>query len=161
VPHPLLLLVRHAEAGNAPLDRDRPLTDRGQRQAAGIGAWLAENGLVPDRAAVSPALRAVQTCETAVPSGACDVEPRIYDNTVDDLLAVIRETPEDVQTLAVVGHNPSIGALAAELDPSPAARDDLELGFPAATVAVFALGTPFADVAPGTATLHAYRLPTY
>jgi phosphohistidine phosphatase len=150
-----LLLIRHAEAGNAPLDRDRPLTDRGRRQAAGVGAWLAENGFVPHRAVVSPALRAVQTCETAVPRGACDVEPRIYDNTLGDLLAVIREAPHEVQTLALVGHNPSIGALAAEL----AAPDHLETGFPAATVAVFVLGTPFADVAPGTATLEAVRLP--
>jgi phosphohistidine phosphatase len=160
VPRPLLLLVRHAQAGNAPLDRDRPLTDRGLRQAAGIGSWLARTGLVPDRAAVSPALRAVQTWETAVPDVAPDLEPRIYENTVEDLLAVIHETSDDVQILALVGHNPSIGALAAELDGSPGARGDLEMGFPAGAVAVFGLGTAYADVAAGTATLQDVVLPT-
>jgi phosphohistidine phosphatase len=159
-----LLLVRHAQAGNAPLDRDRPLTDRGLRQAAGIGSWLAGAGLVPDRAVVSPALRAVQTWETAVadisPDIAADLEPRIYENTVEDLLAVINETSDVVQTLALFGHNPSIGALAADLDGGPDARHDLEIGFPAGAVAVFVLDTPFADVAAGTATLETFRPPT-
>ena len=155
-----LLLVRHAQAGNAPLDRDRPLTERGFRQAAGIGSWLAEAGVVPDRAVASPALRAVQTWETAVPDVAPDLEPRIYENTVEDLLAVIAETPDGVQTLALVGHNPSIGALADGLDGGPDARDDLEMGFPAGAVAVFVLDTAFADVAAGTATLETFRRPT-
>jgi phosphohistidine phosphatase len=138
------------------------LTDRGVRQAAGLGAWLADGRLVPDCAVVSPARRAVQTWETAVPDVAPDVEPRIYDNTVDDLLAVIRATPDGVDTLAVVGHNPSIGALAADLDDGDgdaAARADLEVGFPAAAVAVFVLSSVFADVATGTARLEAVRLP--
>ena len=43
---------------------------------------------------------------------------RLYDNTLEDLLAVIREAPEDVERLAVVGHNPTIGALPKELHDS-------------------------------------------
>jgi phosphohistidine phosphatase len=109
---------------------------------------------------VSPALRAVQTWVTAVPDVAPDVEPRIYDNTLEDLLAVIRETDDDMQTLAVVGHNPSIGALATDLDGSPDARRDLEMGFPAGAVAVFVVDTAFADFVAGTATLQTLRLPT-
>jgi phosphohistidine phosphatase len=73
---------------------------------------------------------------------------------------VLRETPDDVETLALVGHNPSIGALAADLDGSPSARSDLDIGFPAGAVAVFVLGTAFADVAEGTAMLENLRLPS-
>jgi phosphohistidine phosphatase SixA len=87
---------------------------------------------VPERTVVSPALRAAQTWRQAVtaldPAPEPAVEKRIYDNTVDDLVAVIEETPEDVRTLAVVGHNPSIGGLAHELDDGrgdPAARQEL------------------------------------
>jgi phosphohistidine phosphatase len=69
---------------------------------------------------------------------------------------VIGETAEDVRVLAVVGHNPSIGALAHALDDGEgdaAARTALERGFPAGGVAVFSLDLPFARLAPGTATL--------
>ena len=68
------------------------------------------------------------------------VDPRIYDNTVEALLALIRETPEDVQSVAVVGHNPSMWELATVLDDgqgSASARKDLAAGFPTGGVAVF------------------------
>jgi phosphohistidine phosphatase len=89
-------------------------------------------------------------------------DPRIGDNTVDGLLAVIRETPEDVRSVAVVGHNPAIGELAGVLDDGrsdPVARRGLESGFPAGGVAVFELAVPFAAVEPGAATLRNFRVP--
>jgi phosphohistidine phosphatase len=157
---PRLLLIRHAQAGNAPLDRDRPLTEQGARHAAEIGAWLARAAVEPDRVVVSPALRAAQTWEQAASelTAASErvMDQRIYDNTVDDLVGVIQETPEDVRTLVVVGHNPSIGGLAHELQNgrgSESAKEQLDRGFPAGGVAVFDLAGPFAEIAPGTATL--------
>jgi len=152
-----LLLVRHAPAGNAPLDADRPLTGHGTEQARAIGTWLAEHALVPDRVVVSPARRAVQTWAAAAERLAAaepTVDPRIYENTFDAVLAAIHETPDDVGCLAVVGHNPSIGGLAHEL-----AHGSLDDGFPAAGVAVFELTGTFAAVAPGTATLSRFRAP--
>jgi phosphohistidine phosphatase len=161
-----LLLLRHAQAAHGPADVERPLTERGARQAASAGAWLARSGLVPDRVVVSPALRAARSWELAgaplLPRPTVVVDPRIYDATVEELLAVVRETPEDVRTLAVVGHNPSIGSLASILDDgasSPAARRDGERGFPAGGVAVFVIDAPFAAIAPGTATLGDFRAP--
>jgi phosphohistidine phosphatase len=155
-----LLLIRHAKAADGPVDADRPLTDRGKRQAAGIGSWLEQAGLVPDRVLVSPARRAAQTWERAGAALAPDrpptVDARIYDNTVEALFEAVRETPDDVRTLAVVGHNPSIREFAAVLDDgegSPTARGDVQAAFPTGGVALFVLATPFATVAPGTATL--------
>jgi phosphohistidine phosphatase len=162
-----LLLIRHARAARGPVDRERPLTAEGVQQAAALGAWLEHAGLVPDRVLVSPARRAVQTWEQAGAALSSAVPPigdaRIGDNTVDALLAVIRETPEDVLSVAVVGHNPSIGALAGVLDDGrsdPVARRALESGFPAAGVAVFELAVPFAAVGPGAATLRDFRRPS-
>ena len=163
-----LLLVRHAEAAHSAIDADRPLTDRGTRQAAAMGGWLKRSGLVPDSVVVSSARRAIQTWERAAARIGPEPEPivdaRIYDNTVEALLAIIREAPEDVQTVAVVGHNPSVGLLASVLDGgdgSPAARRDLEAGFPTGTVAVFTLDVPFSEVAPGTATLVDFATPRF
>ena len=161
-----LLLIRHAQAATGPVDADRPLTEQGARHAAAIGGWLTGAGLAPDRVLVSSARRAVQTWEQAGEALAEGpqpiVEPRIYDNTVEALLEVLRETPEDVRTLVLVGHNPSVGTLAGILDDgegSGAARDALDAGFPTGAVAVFGLGTPFDGIGPGTATLRDLTVP--
>ena len=145
---------------------DRPLTERGLRQAAAIGSWLERAGLLPDRVLVSPARRAMQTWERAgavlAPDPRPTVDERIYDNTVEVLLAVIREVPDDVRTLAVVGHNPSIGELVGVLDDgqgSEAAQRAAEAGFPAGGVAVFDLAEGFSALGSGAATLSDFSVP--
>ena len=150
-----LVLVRHAQAADAPVDADRPLTESGTRRATAIGAWLEETGLQPDRALVSPARRAVQTWEHAGRGSTPVIDPRIHDNTVEALLAAIRDTPEDVHVLALVGHQPSLGELAAVLDDGAGPP----AGFPTGGVAVFTLAGPFAAVAPGTARLDQVTVP--
>ena len=162
-----LLLIRHARAAGGPVDLERPLTAEGVQQAVALGSWLEHAGLVPDRVLVSPARRAVQTWEQAGAALSSRAQPigdaRIGDNTVDALLAAIRETPEDVRSVAVVGHNPSIGELAGVLDDGrsdPVARRGVESGFPAGGVAVFELAVSFAAVGPGAATLRDFKVPS-
>jgi phosphohistidine phosphatase len=161
-----LVLVRHAEAASSAIDAERPLTADGAGHAAAIGTWLVQAGLQPDRAVVSPARRAMQTWEAAAavlgPAARPTVDARIYDNTVESVLTVIQDTPEEVRTLAVVGHNPSVRELTGALDDgqgTPDARRGVEAGFPAGGVAVFLLDTPFTDLAPGTATLTDFTVP--
>jgi phosphohistidine phosphatase len=83
----LLVVIRHAKAGEAPFDIDRPLTGRGRRDAAAIGDWLKTQQLRPDRAVVSPARRARETWQGAADRLDDPPEPvideRIYDTTVD------------------------------------------------------------------------------
>lgn len=163
---PRLVLVRHAKAADAPVDVDRPLTGSGARRAAAIGAWLAAAGLSPDRVLVSPARRTVQTWEQA--SGSLpaapppEVDERIYDNTVEGLLAAIRETPDGARVLVLVGHNPAVHELATVLvdgEGDPAAGREVGAGFPTGGVAVFTLSTYFAALEPGTATLDDMAVP--
>ena len=161
-----LLLVRHAKAAVGPVDAERALTERGARQAAALKAWLEQAGSLPERVLVSPARRAVQTWELAgaplVPGLRPIVDARIYDNAVEALLATIREISQGVRTVAVVGHNPSMGELAAVLDDgqgNPAARRALDAGFPTGGLAVFRLSAPFATLAPGAAPLSEFTVP--
>ena len=161
-----LLLIRHAQAADGGVDADRPLTARGEERAAAIGSWLADADLVPDLVLVSPARRAAQTWERASASLPPDlrsaVDERIYENTVDGLLDVVRETPEDVRTVAVVGHNPSVGELARALDDGqgdPEAARAVGAGFPAGGVAVFTLAMAFPELDPGAATLSGFAAP--
>jgi phosphohistidine phosphatase len=166
VPTRRLVLVRHAQAADAPDDRDRPLSEHGAQRATAIGSWLERAGVLPDQVLVSPALRAAQTWERAAASLGADLQPtldeRIYDNTVNTVLSAITEAPEEVSTLVVVGHNPSVGELAFALDDGDgdsAAREDLHEGFPAGAVAVFELDVSFAELAPGQARLTGFGVP--
>jgi phosphohistidine phosphatase len=152
--------MRHAEAADGPVDVRRPLTEHGEEQAAAIGTWLQGSGWVPDGVLVSPAWRAAQTWQVAAaslaPSPRPTVDTRIHDNTVDAVLAAVRGASEDVRTLLVVGHAPSIAGLVDVLDDGqagPAARGAVEAGFPAGAVAVLALSRPFGVLVPGAGTL--------
>jgi phosphohistidine phosphatase len=103
-----LLLIRHAKTEQGTPDETRKLTDRGRSDAAAIGAWLESAGVVPDAVVISPATRARQTWELTGVDSTVSIDDRIYDNRPDNLLAIAREADEPVQTLAIVGHNPSI-----------------------------------------------------
>lgn len=159
-----LVLVRHAKAADGSPDLRRPLAPRGLRDATAIGSWLADNGLVPDLAVVSPALRTVQTWQQATAAlstrPGVEEDERIYGNSVDALLEVVRETAHEVGTLALVGHNPSMAALADELDDRTGERDVRDelhrRGFPTSAVAVFAVDAAWADLE-----LHGARLTAF
>jgi phosphohistidine phosphatase len=159
-----LVVIRHAQAADGAPDIDRPLTEAGARQAAAIGTWLEQSGLVPGRVVVSPARRAAQTWQAVAArlDVAAITDERMYENTVEALLAIVRETPEDVGILALVGHNPSVGELVRALDDgqgNPSARDGSGAGFPTGAVAVFILAAPFDAIEPGAGTLTDLAVP--
>jgi phosphohistidine phosphatase len=152
-----LVLIRHAKAeAGGDSDRGRILAPRGQADAAALGRWLADQGLRADRVVVSPARRARQTWELA--AAATDwpdatVEDGIYDNTVDSLVQVIRATPAEVETLALVGHNPSLAVLARMLD------DGTPGEFPTSGVAVFTVSGGWATLDTAATTLIHFGVP--
>jgi len=136
---PTLVLLRHSKSeAHRDEDHSRELAPRGRADAAAVREWLTQQGISPDRVVVSSAMRARQTWECA---SVGDVQPvyddRVYEASADDLIEVVRETPADVQTLVLVGHNPAIERLAWQLDDSEAARDRINSGMPTSGVAVF------------------------
>jgi phosphohistidine phosphatase len=163
--HRRLVLVRHAKAAAGDGDdAARPLEERGTRDAAAVGRWLADHHVVPDRVVVSPARRARETWEAAASTTAPSpvVDERVYANTVHDLLAVVRETPSGARTLVVVGHNPSMAGLAAVLDDGHgdrAARRELAEKLPTSGVVVFAIDAAWTDVADGAGRLVDFAAP--
>lgn len=114
-----LLLLRHAKAERSePGTKDfaRVLIDRGRKDAAKIGAYVAAHALIPDRVVLSPAARAQETWKYAAtalhPAPAAMSAERVYDATPHTILGVIKDTPASVHTLMVVGHNPGLHELA-------------------------------------------------
>ena len=90
------------------------------------------------------------------------VDDRIYANTVDGLLWVIHDTPSEVQTLVLVGHNPSMAELAGSLDDGrgdAGARAELDRSYPTSGVAVFTVHTPWPQIEAGSATLTHFGAP--
>lgn len=162
-----LILIRHAKAeARGGADAQRRLAPRGERDARAVGRWLKQAGVTSGVAAVSPARRTVQTWELAVaelgraPKTAND--DRLYQNTIEDLLAVIHESPPQARTLVLVGHNPSIEALATALDDGAgdrAAAGAIAEKFPTSGIAVLEFTGPWSALAPGTAALTTFAAP--
>ena len=116
-----LILLRHAKSDWSGDEDDiaRPLARRGRRQAPGAGRWLATNIDSIDLAVVSPASRARSTwdlvsAELTIPPRT-RVDDRVYAASDHELLTVLRELPNDVETVVLVGHNPGIEELASRL----------------------------------------------
>lgn len=161
-----LLLLRHAKSSWADpgtRDHDRPLNDRGRRAAPLVGAYLEQEGLVPDRVLCSSARR---TCETVARLGLPDavdvvVEHALYQASPDTVLDLVRETDDAVTTLMVVGHNPTMHALALGLagDGEPRARARLREQYPTAALAVLEVAGDWASVGPGQTTLARFVRP--
>ncbi len=116
-----LILLRHAKSDWTEFvpDFDRPLAERGRAQAPLAGRWLAGRSGRVDLAIVSPAQRARETWElvsaelaTAPPAR---LDDRVYAASADRILDVVREVPEDVRTVILVGHNPGMEVLASHL----------------------------------------------
>jgi phosphohistidine phosphatase len=108
-----LLLWRHAEAEEGSDDMNRPLTERGQRQAKQMAQWL--NGHAPDglRILVSPAVRTQQTA-AALGRPFETVRKIGPDACVSELIAASGWPTASGATL-IIGHQPTLGRLAALL----------------------------------------------
>ena len=136
-----LVLIRHAKAvPHRPADKGRELADRGREQCARVREWLTERQVAPDRVVVSSATRTRETWELcSVGTVPPEYDDRVYGADVADLREVIEQTPAQVSTLVLVGHNPTFEDLAYELDDSAPARDRTNQGMPTAGVAIFEL----------------------
>jgi phosphohistidine phosphatase len=113
-----LLLLRHAKSDwpEGVADIDRPLNERGRRDAPAIGRTMTANEFVPDRVLVSPAMRTRQTWQLIaplLPPGAeVRIEESLYAANAETLLQCIRTTPPAAETLLLIGHNPGLETLA-------------------------------------------------
>lgn len=168
-----LVLIRHAKS-DYPFgvsDHDRPLAERGRQDAPHIGLLLRTQPWAPTtsslRVLVSSALRAQQTWLAAAaelqgtPWAAPFVtESRIYEASPATLRDVIAEH-SDADTVVVVGHNPGLLQLVAELGAPSEVRSCALEKFPTSAVAVLVAGEGEADVvdAVGTYEVSSFAIP--
>ena len=110
----VLWLIRHAKSSWKDLslrDFDRPLNDRGIRDAPFMGKQLKERGFMPDIAYASPAKRARSTAhevfkEIAYPLNNINWLSMIYGAGTTQLLSLLNKENEAISSVCIIGHNP-------------------------------------------------------
>ena len=111
-----LWLLRHAKSswGDPDLaDHDRPLAPRGERDAAGMRAYVDRESIRPALVICSSGLRARQTLAGVLAGLGTElnvrIEPGLYTFDAAAVLERLRAIPgDDVPTVMLVGHNPAI-----------------------------------------------------
>lgn len=122
-----LYLLRHADAldkSNNQTDLERQLSVRGIKEAEGVGIFLKEKKIYLSRLLFSHAVRAHQTAhiianKIELPVDKLQLNQSIYHLNMDGIIQVIRELSNVDFQVALVGHNPTISALANALSNQP------------------------------------------
>jgi phosphohistidine phosphatase len=166
-----LTLVRHAKAEQVrgKPDHERELAPRGRKDARAIGVWLSDpaHAVVHGLALCSTSERTRQTLHAICVAGASTMDAvfdeRIYDATAATLLEILREVPDSVDAVLMIGHAPGIPVLATSLahnrSGSTDVMDRLSLGFPTSGLAVLGFDGRWAGLAPETAYLRDFVVP--
>lgn len=162
-----LLLFRHAKAeraGPGQRDRERPLAERGRRDAATMGSLLAKRGLVPDRVLLSPALRTVSSWEIMRTQADDDSDVRVLEALFDNphgYPPLIRAEGGDAERLLVVGHNPFIQEAAIRLSADRTSRDAKAIAdhMPTAGLTILSFDGEWRELAEGSMRLVAFLRP--
>ncbi|MFE6618782.1 SixA phosphatase family protein [Streptomyces sp. NPDC008086] len=163
-----IVLFRHAKADWPQVnDHERPLADRGRKDAAEAGRRLVDTDVPFDLALCSTATRTRETWKLAVhefPHRPKTIyEERVYEASPGELIALLNETPDDAQNVLLIGHNPGVQGLAEILSgatESDARERMSRRGFPAAAFAVLSFSGSWKALEPGVATLLDYWAPS-
>jgi phosphohistidine phosphatase len=111
-----LYLVRHAKSSwDHPglSDFERPLLETGIKKTRQIIEYLNKKKVIAELIISSPAVRALETARLiaggiAYPIENIKTEQAIYEAGVDDYLDVINNTPDEIASMMIFGHNPTI-----------------------------------------------------
>jgi phosphohistidine phosphatase len=164
-----LFLLRHAKSSWSDPERrddERPLAPRGRRATGRLAAHLRREDVRPELVLCSPARRTVETLERITPAFGGDVAVRIADELYgasgDEITDLLREVPDTVSEVMVVGHNPGIETAAVRLagEGEPGALERLRTKFPTGALATLSVPTAmWRELGPGRARLIGFVVP--
>lgn len=123
----ILTLVRHAKSSRdypELSDFERPLNNRGRKEAPAIAAKLRKADIKPDLLISSPATRAITTArlfaeELNLHLDEIVLNPHIYEASAWTLQHIVRSLPPDRLEVMLFGHNPGISHFAHDLAECP------------------------------------------
>lgn len=172
-PQRTLVLLRHAKSDYPAgvVDHDRPLAERGVREAGLAGDWLRSPACpAPPVQAVlcSTATRTRQTLERTGIIAPVDFIEALYGASPSGVIDEINHVEEDrfgfsPQTLMVIGHEPAMSSVALRLAGAPgtsrAAVDRITAKYPTSAMAVLRFDGPWSALQPGSAALVGFHIP--
>lgn len=159
-----LVLMRHAKsdypAGVA--DHDRPLASRGIHEGAVAGEWLRANAPAIDAVLCSSAVRTRQTLERTGIDAPVNYLDALYGAAPGTMIAEINRVGDDVGTLLVVGHEPTMSEVALGLAGPGSDRDavaEIYSKYPTSAIAVLRVQGPWAGLELSGAELVSFHVP--
>jgi len=122
----LVTLLRHAKsswADSGQKDFDRPLNDRGLRDAPMMSQRLLDRSCTPDAIACSAAIRTRQTAQFmldvhSLSEQAITFHDDLYLASAGTLLDYIQRTNNEFAHLMIIAHNPGLELLGQQMHPS-------------------------------------------
>ncbi|MFZ1178760.1 MAG: histidine phosphatase family protein [Mycobacterium sp.] len=160
-----LLLIRHAKSDYPPgvPDHDRPLAPRGVKQAGLAGDWLRANVPAIEFVLCSTATRARQTLANTRIDAPVRYSEWLYGATPGTMIEEINTVSAGVSTLLVVGHEPTMSAVALGLagddGTEGAAAERISAKFPTSAIAVLSVPCLWKDLELGRAALTGFEVP--
>lgn len=136
-----LVIMRHAKSSRddiALIDYDRVLNQRGLNDAQYIGSYLYNRLGTPDLIISSPSVRTRQTAELAAskllyPCEKIQFAKKLYESSLRDIMGVIHDIKDNIKTVVIIGHNPSVSAVSNYLN------DNFTEIMPTASAACFSI----------------------
>jgi phosphohistidine phosphatase len=163
-----LLLLRHAKSDWPPgvPDHERPLAPRGKREAKLAGDWLRAEAPAVNAVLCSTATRTRETLARTRIDAPVNYVGRLYDTTpgavIEEINSVESRFGPDVETLLVIGHEPTMSALAlglAAAGSNSTAAECISTKFPTSAIAVLRTGEPWELLALSGAALVDFHVP--
>jgi phosphohistidine phosphatase len=160
-----LYLLRHAKSSwddPALADHERPLAKRGRRASKVIAQHLGRERVQPELVLCSSAVRTLQTLEAIEPAVAgakVRIEPRIYEASAGQLIGLLRELPDEAGSAMLIGHNPGMEELIAEIARPGPELHRVRQKFPTAALATLELDGIWSGLDAETAELVAFVKP--
>jgi len=159
-----LVLIRHAKSDypDSVPDHERPLADRGVREAGIAGDWLRANVPAIDAVLCSSAVRTRQTLARTGIDAPVSYRDELYAAHPGTVIDEINGVDDGVVTLLVVGHEPTISHLALGLAGPGSDRDtaqQIALKFPTSAIAVLTVPGSWSDLTVDGAELLRFHVP--
>src|SRR6476646_1886981 len=162
-----LFVLRHAKSSwDDPglSDHDRPLAPRGHRSVEAIAAHVKTAGITPDLVLCSSARRTRETLAGVAVGGEHVIEPDLYGASCQEVLERLHRVPDEIGSVMVVGHNPTLQALVLRLTGGDAVADGSSLAevrrkFPTGALATLTFDGTWEELSPRSARLASYVRP--
>ena len=112
-----IFLIRHAKSSwkdTTCKDLERPLNERGRRNAPMLAKRAAKKWAAPMKIFCSPAKRAVETAEymkTHWWKNDFCLKTSLYEKSTEFIFELLKENKDEIDSVAYIFHNPSITSL--------------------------------------------------